>query len=594
MKYSINARRRIPKEKTKPKNFKQTITRLLTYFKEEKKLILVVFSLVIIDSSLVVISPYLIGKAVDNIQINNSSLLNIILISLALFYIIDIVVKFMQNFIVSAMSQRVVKRIRNILFQKLQTLPISYFDKNLNGDIMSRVTNDVENISNGISDSVVNLLSGILTIISTFIIMLFLSPILTICTIITIPLVVFLTKYISKKTKKLFKEQQKHLGRLNGHIEEKIGGIQIVKAFNYEEKSIQTFENINNNLVKVSIKAQIYSSLLMPMMNVINNLSFTLISVIGALLVTKDILTVGAIATFLSYSKSFTRPLNSLANLFNYFQSALAGCERVFEVLDEKSEKENSKDSKIFEGINKNIVFEDVSFGYNSDEYILNNISLNIKANTSNAIIGETGCGKTTMVNLITRFYDVDKGSIKIDDIDIRDYDRDSYRSSFGVVLQDSYLFNESIKENIRYGNLDATDEDIINACKMVGADKFIQKLKNGYDTIITESGQELSQGQKQLLTIARSILKDPKILILDEATSSVDTKTELKIQQTMLDIMKGRTSFIIAHRLSTIRNCDNIIVIQNGRIVEMGNHKALMNLKGYYYDNVNILNDIQ
>ncbi len=581
MKYSINARRRIPKEKTKPKNFKQTITRLLTYFKEEKKLILVVFSLVIIDSSLVVISPYLIGKAVDNIQINNSNLLNI-------------VVKFMQNFIVSAMSQRVVKRIRNMLFEKLQTLPISYFDKNLNGDIMSRVTNDVENISNGISDSVVNLLSGILTIISTFIIMLFLSPILTICTIITIPLVVFLTKYISKKTKKLFKEQQKHLGRLNGHIEEKIGGIQIVKAFNYEEKSIQTFENINNNLVKVSIKAQIYSSLLMPMMNVINNLSFTLISVIGALLVTKDILTVGAIATFLSYSKSFTRPLNSLANLFNYFQSALAGCERVFEVLDEKSEKENSKDSKIFEGINKNIVFEDVSFGYNSDEYILNNISLNIKANTSNAIIGETGCGKTTMVNLITRFYDVDKGSIKIDDIDIKDYDRDSYRSSFGVVLQDSYLFNESIKENIRYGNLDATDEDIINACKMVGADKFIQKLKNGYDTIITESGQELSQGQKQLLTIARSILKDPKILILDEATSSVDTKTELKIQQTMLDIMKGRTSFIIAHRLSTIRNCDNIIVIQNGRIVEMGNHKALMNLKGYYYDNVNILNDIQ
>ena len=580
------------KEKRKPKNFKKTIRRLWDYFKFKKKLLLIVLLLVIADSFLVIISPYLIGKAVDYIDFKELNLLNITLIVLIGSYLIDLVIQFFQNFIIYSIGQHVVKNIREEIFIKFQKLPIIFFDTNSKGDIMSRVSNDVENISSGISDTLISLLSGILTITAILITMLILSPILTLCTVVTIPLVMMLTKIISKKTKVLFKNQQVELGKLNGHIEEMISGINIVKIFNHEEKSINQFKNINENLLNVSIKAQIYSALLMPMMNVINNIAFALVSIVGGILATKDIITVGVIATFLSYSRSFTRPLNNLANLFNTFQSALAGCERIFEILDSQEEVKDTKNCKIFDKINNDLIFENVSFGYKKDEYVLKNINLNIKANTSNAIIGETGSGKTTMVNLITRFYEIDSGSIKIDGIDIKDYCRDSYRDAFSVVLQDSYLFNETIKENIKYGNLEASNDDIIEACKKVGAHNFIIKLKDGYNTVISESGGELSQGQKQLLTIARSILKNPGILILDEATSNVDTKTELKIQETMLDIMKGRTSFIIAHRLSTIRNCDNIIVIQDGKISEMGSHEELMKLKGYYYNNVNILNN--
>lgn len=587
-----NTRQNRFKEKVKPKNFKKSIKRLWSYFKYEKKLLLIVLLLVIIDSLLVIISPYLIGKAVDYIDFKNLSLLNMTLIALVVSYLIDVLIKFFENFIIYGMGQRVVKNIREEVFIKFQNLPILFFDTNSKGDIMSRVSNDVENISSGISDTLISLLSGVLTIVATLVIMLILSPILTLCTIITIPLVMVLTKTIAKKTKVLFKNQQVELGKLNGHIEEMISGINIVKMFNYEDKSINKFKDINEKLLNISIKAQVYSALLMPMMNVINNIAFALISIVGAILATKNIITVGVIATFLSYSRSFTRPLNNLANLFNTFQSALAGCERVFEILDSKEEVKDIEKCTVFDKINNNLVFDNVSFGYKENEYVLKNINLNIKANTSNAIIGETGCGKTTMVNLITRFYEVNNGSINIDGVNIKDYCRESYRDAFSVVLQDSYLFNETIKENIRYGNLNASDDEIIEACKKVGAHNFITKLNKGYNTVISESGTELSQGQKQLLTIARSILKNPKILILDEATSSVDTKTELKIQETMLDIMKGRTSFVIAHRLSTIRNCDNIIVIQDGKISEMGNHEELMKLKGYYYKNVNILNN--
>lgn len=580
------------KEKVKPKDFRNTIKRLWGYFKSEKKLLSVVLLLVILDALLVIASPYLIGKAVDYIDIKNLNLLKITLIVLIVSYLIDVVVVFLQNFIIYGMSQKIVRNIRSKVFIKFQNLPISFFDKNLNGDLMSRVANDVENISSGISDSLTSLLSGVLTIIATLIIMLITSPILTLCTVISIPLVLILTKSIARRTKVLFKDQQVELGKLNAHVEEMIGGINIVKAFNYEEKSINSFKVINDRILKISIKAQIYSAMLMPMMNVINNLSFALISVVGGILATKNIITVGVIATFLSYSRSFTRPLNNLANLFNNFQSALAGCERVFEVLDAEDEKEDNEGCKVFDKINDELVFENVSFGYKEEEPVLKNINLRIKANTSNAIIGETGCGKTTIVNLITRFYDATEGSIKIDGTDIRDYCKESYRNSFGVVLQDSYLFNDTVAQNIKYGNFDASDEDIINTCKKVGVHNLIMRLKNGYNTRINESGQELSQGERQLLTIARSIIKNPNILILDEATSSVDTKTELKIQETMIDIMKGRTSFIIAHRLSTIRNCDNIIVIQDGKISEMGNHDELMKLEGYYYNNINILDN--
>ncbi len=579
------------KEKPKPKDLRKTVKRLWGYFIEEKRLLLIVLGLVVIDSIATIVAPFLIGKIIDGIEIKNINLVKILIILLVTSYLIESLGKFIQNFIVFGMSQRVVKKIRSTLFDKLQNLPVSYYDKNSKGDIMSRVVNDVENISNGISDSIIGILSGVITIVATFVVMTYLSPILTLCTIISVPLVMLLTKGIAYKTKELFRVQQNTLGKLNGHIEEMIGQITLVKAFNYEEKSIDNFEYINKELLLVSKKAQIYSSLLMPMMNVINNISFTLISIVGALLVTKGSLTLGIVATFLGYSKTFTRPLNNLANLFNNFQSAVAGCERVFEVLDKEDEKLFNKKPLEFNKIKNDIKFNNISFSYKQGEEVLKDINLNIKANTSNAIIGKTGCGKTTIVNLLTRFYDLDEGSIEIDNVDIRDYSRDSYRNAFGVVLQDSYLFNESIKENIKYGKLDATEDEIISACKKVGAHKFITKLKEGYDTVINEKGQELSQGQRQLLTIARTILKNPNILILDEATSCIDTKTELKIQETMRELMKGKTTFIIAHRLSTIRDCDNIIVIENGQIKEMGNHEELMKLKGYYYHNVNIIN---
>ncbi|MGL6104961.1 ABC transporter ATP-binding protein [Romboutsia sp.] len=578
-------------QKAKPKDFKKSMLRLWSYFKNEKKVIYLLLLLIIIDCILVIVAPYLIGKGIDLISLKKDKLFIVILSCLIFSYLIDGVIIFIENFIIFGMSQRVVKEMRKTVFIKLQNLPIEFFDRNSNGDIMSRISNDIENISSGISDSITSLISGIFILVSTIVVMFILSPILTLCTMVTVPLVMFLTKIITNKTKVLFREQQIRLGALNGHIEEMISGINIIKTFNYEEKSVGTFKSLNKNMLKVSIKGQIYSSLLMPMMNVINNTAFGLISVVGAILAINNLITVGAIATFLSYSKSFTRPLNDLANLFNNLQSAVAGCERVFEVLDSEEEKENKSNYKLFKKINNDLVFENVSFGYKANKYIIKDVNLKIKANTSNAIIGETGCGKTTMVNLISRFYDINEGTIKIDGIDIRNYCRDSYRNSFGVVLQDSYLFRESIKENLRYGNSNTTDEEIVNACKRVGAHNFITKLEDGYDTIVNESGQNLSQGQKQLLTIARCILKESNILILDEATSSVDTKTELKVQETMMELMKEKTTFIIAHRLSTIKNCDNIIVIEDGKIKEMGNHKELMKLKGYYYTNVNLLN---
>ncbi|MBU3180826.1 ABC transporter ATP-binding protein [Clostridium psychrophilum] len=573
----------------KPKNFKKTLRRLWGYFGAERKTLITIFIFIIIDSAVVLLGPYLIGLAVNAMSSNNGkvdfNLLSIIVIVLLISYLSDAAITLFQGFAMASSSQRIVMTMRNNLFLKLQKLPMSFFDSNSHGDIMSRLSNDIDNVSSTISQSAIALMAGVITIIGSFIMMIILSPILTLASLITVPLVFLLTKAITKRTGKLFKSQQMELGKLNGQIEETISGIYIVKAFNHEDKTVKEFDEINQRLCKVGLKAQIYSGFLMPIMNVINNIGFAAVAGVGGVLAVEGMITVGVIASFLSYSRQFVRPLNNLANIFNTLQSAVAGAERVFEILDAGEETEDVKDSKELNESKGHVQFNNVYFGYREDVNILKNINFEAKSGESIALVGPTGAGKTTIVNLLTRFYDVTSGEIYIDGVDVRKYTRDSLRRCFGIVLQDTYLFSESIKENIKYGNLQATDLEVQNAAKMANAHEFIKRLPSGYETLLSESGSNLSQGQRQLLAIARAILTNPSILILDEATSSVDTRTELRIQEAMLKLMKGRTSFIIAHRLSTIRDANKIMVIDDGKIIEMGNHAELINKKGKYYN---------
>lgn len=573
----------------KPKNFKGTLKRLWQYFGREKKIFMIIFAFILIDSGLTLAAPYLIGRSVDAMTMKNGAVdfkvLDIMVVTLALAYISDAFINLLQGWLMAGVSQRIVKSLRETLFAKLQKLPISFFDTNTHGDIMSRLSNDIENVSSTVSQSTIQLMSGMITIVGSLVMMLVLSPLLTLASIITIPLVFLLTRTIAKKTSKLFKEQQRELGMLNGHIEENITGIHVVKAFSHEDKAIDEFEKINSKLCEVGLKAQIWSGFLMPIMNVINNIGFAAVAGFGGVLAVRNMITVGVIASFLSYSRQFTRPLNDLANIFNTLQSAVAGAERVFEILDVKEETEDAQNAKILDNFQGHVVFDHVSFGYRHDVPVLKDINFEAKEGTNIALVGPTGAGKTTIVNLLTRFYDVTDGRILIDGVDIREYSRDSLRKCFGIVLQDTYLFSGTIMENIRYGRLDASIEEIKKAARMANADIFIDRLPKGYDTVLSESGSNLSQGERQLLAIARAILADPTILILDEATSSVDTRTELHIQEAMLKLMNGRTSFIIAHRLSTIRDADIIMVIDGGEIVEKGSHESLLEKRGVYYD---------
>lgn len=573
----------------KPKNFKGTLKRLWQYFGREKKIFMIIFAFILIDSGLTLAAPYLIGRSVDAMTLKNGAVdfrvLDIMVVTLALAYVSDAFINLLQGWLMAGVSQRIVKNLRETLFAKLQKLPISFFDTNTHGDIMSRLSNDIENVSSTVSQSTIQLMSGMITIAGSLVMMLVLSPLLTLASIITIPLVFLLTRTIAKKTSKLFKEQQRELGMLNGHIEENITGIHVVKAFSHEDKAIDEFEKINSKLCEVGLKAQIWSGFLMPIMNVINNIGFAAVAGFGGVLAVRNIITVGVIASFLSYSRQFTRPLNDLANIFNTLQSAVAGAERVFEILDVKEETGDAQNAKILDNFQGHVVFDHVSFGYRHDVPVLKDINFEAKEGTNIALVGPTGAGKTTIVNLLTRFYDVTDGRILIDGVDIREYSRDSLRKCFGIVLQDTYLFSGTIMENIRYGRLDASVEEIKKAAGMANADIFINRLPKGYDTVLSESGSNLSQGERQLLAIARAILADPTILILDEATSSVDTRTELHIQEAMLKLMNGRTSFIIAHRLSTIRDADIIMVIDGGEIVEKGSHESLLEKRGVYYD---------
>lgn len=573
----------------KPKNFKGTLARLWRYFGKESKLLALILVFIIINSLLALSAPYLIGRSIDAMSVRGGAvdfgLLGTVVVVLVIAYAADGVIVFLQGWLMAGVSQRIVMNLRHTLFDKLQKLSVAFFDTHTHGEIMSRLSNDIDNVSTTISQSTTQLMSGAITVVGALVMMLVLSPILTLASVITMPMVFLLARTIAKRTRILFKDQQVELGNLNGHIEETISGIQAIKAFNHEDKAIKQFEEINTKLCEVGLKAQIWSGFLMPLMNVINNIGFAAVALVGGVLAVNDMVTVGVIASFLSYSRQFSRPLNDLANIFNTLQSAVAGAERVFEIIDEEEEPEDIPGAKVLKNPYGHVAFDNVTFGYRPDVPILKNISFTAKNGSSTALVGPTGAGKTTIVNLLARFYDVTQGRILLDGLDIREYTRDSLRKCFGIVLQDTYLFSGTIKDNIRYGCLSASDDEIKKAAIMANADVFIKRLPKGYDTVLSESGSNLSQGQRQLLAIGRAILANPLILILDEATSSVDTRTELRIQEAMLKLMNGRTSFVIAHRLSTIRDADTIMVIDGGEIVEKGSHEELVKSHGVYHN---------
>jgi ATP-binding cassette subfamily B multidrug efflux pump len=573
----------------KPKQMRATMLRLWRYFGSERKRLIVIFAFVIATSLLAVAAPYLIGSAIDAMSAADDGgidfgLLDIILLVLIAAYVSEGALSFLQSWLMAGLSQRVVKQLRGSLFGKLQKLPLRFFDSRSHGELMSRVTNDIDNVSNTVSQSTVQLMSGFIGIVGLLVMMLVLSPLLTLATLITVPLVYLLAKFVTSRTGVLFKEQQAQLGKLNGHIEETITGLQVVKAFNHEAKSIQQFEEVNGKLLQVSLKAQIWSGFLMPLLGVINNIGIATIAIVGGVMAVNGHLSVGLIASFVGYSRQFVRPLNEMAQIYNVLLSGVAGAERVFEVLDEKEEEPDAPGAIVLSNPKGHVVFENVNFGYRQDVPILNNVSFDSPKESSTALVGPTGAGKTTIVNLLTRFYDVTGGRILIDGRDIRDYTRESLRQCFGIVLQDTYLFSGTIRDNILYGKPDATEEEMLQASRMANADAFIRRLPQGYGTELTENGGNLSQGQRQLLAIARVILAKPSILILDEATSSIDTRTELHIQEALLKVMKGRTTFIIAHRLNTIRDADAIMVIDRGKLQEKGTHDALMERRGVYY----------
>ncbi|MEF3305962.1 ABC transporter ATP-binding protein [Paenibacillus sp. GYB003] len=572
----------------KPKNFRGTMAKLWRYLGKERKLLSLIFAFLLIDAVIMLAGPYLIGVAIDAMTAAGSKvdfrLLEAALFALTAAYVADGALTLLQGWLMAGVSQRVVMNLRRTMFAKLQKLPLSFFDARPHGELMSRMSNDIDNVSTTISQSTVQLMSGVIAIVGSLVMMIVLSPLLTLASLITVPLVYLLARTITRKTSVLFKDQQARLGQLNGHIEETISGIQVVKAFNREQKSVEEFDEVNGRLYEVGLKAQIWSGFMMPLLSVISNIGFAAVAIVGGILAVKGNITVGVIASFISYSRQFVRPLNDLANIYNVLQSGVAGAERAFEVLDEQEEPEDPPGSVVLEKPKGHVVFDNVSFGYRPDVPILKRIGFEAPEGSSTALVGPTGAGKTTVVNLVTRFYDVTDGTIYLDGRDIRDYTRDSLRRAFGIVLQDTYLFSGTIKENIMYGKPDATDEEVRRAAAMANADAFIRRLPNRYDTMLTENGGNLSQGQRQLLAIARVILANPSILILDEATSSIDTRTELHIQDALLQLMKGRTSFIIAHRLNTIRDADTIMVVDGGAIVEKGSHEALIARRGTYY----------
>ena len=575
----------------KPKNTKGTLVRIIKIYMRWAKTIFVAMILTLFSSIISVAIPYFIGKTFNTFKIetrtvDTKTLMWLLTIIMAL-YAVNWLISGINGVIMLKVSQKLVFVIRKEFFEKMQKLPLKFYDTRSHGDTMSRITNDVDNISSTIAQTTTQLISSILTLIGSFVVMITLNIPLTLVVLLCIPLVMTLTRVIASKSRAYFLAQQRSLGSLNGIIEENILGLKMVKAFGKEQDVLKQFAEINEKLYESSGKAQVWSGYMMPLMNVINNFIFAIVAIVGGIMSVGYGLAVGTVVSFLSYSKQFSQPLNSIAGMFNTIQSALAGAERVFEILDSEEEPEDVEDATYVDQPNGDVTFENVCFSYDKSTPILKNVSFSVKAGETVALVGETGAGKTTIVNLLTRFYDVDNGTILIDNESITNLKRSSLRKCFSVVLQDTCLFTGTIMDNIRYSQKDATDEQVINAAKIAHAHDFIDKLPKGYYTMVSGATDNLSQGQRQLISIARAVLCDSPILILDEATSSVDTKTEKDIQHALVRLMNNRTSFLIAHRLSTIRDADHIMVIGSGQILESGNHKSLMDKKGQYYEMV-------
>lgn len=575
----------------KPKNAKGTMLRIASIYMRWGKTIILAMLLTVLSAGIAVSIPYYLGKTfntfhIDVHQIDMDTMLWLLAIIAALYTVNWLIVTF-SSVLMLRISQKLVFTLRTEFFEKLQRLPLFFFDTHAHGDTMSRLTNDVDNISSTIAQTTTQLLSSVLTLVGSLLVMINLNVLLTCAVLVSVPLVTLLTRMILKRSRQFFLSQQRSLGRLNGMIEENIVGLKMVKAFSRQPAIMGSFAQENEKLYESSMKAQVWSGLMMPMMNVINNLTFTLVAIVGGVLSVQSGLLVGTVVSFLSYSKQFGMPLNAVAGMFNTIQSALAGAERVFEIMDLQEELPDDADAMEMEAPSGNVSFDNVCFSYLKETPILQNISFTVKAGEIIALVGETGAGKTTIVNLLTRFYDANSGQIRIDDIPITKIRRGSLRKCFSVVLQDTCLFTGTILDNIRYAKPEATDTQVIEAAKLVHAHAFIEKLPHGYQTMVSGSTDNISQGQRQLLAIARAVLCDSPILILDEATSSVDTKTEKDIQRALLKLMQSHTSFLIAHRLSTIRDADRIMVIGEGKILESGNHEELLAQKGRYYEMV-------
>ncbi len=575
---------RFNKDKEKLKDVKGTTKRLLSYLVKSKGLLILIFLFSFITTIISIVGTRLNGYTVDNfIKTKELSGLARICIILIAIYGISTVSTFIQNRLMVNTAQRTSSDIRKELFMSMQELPLKYFDTHSSGDLMSRLTNDVDNINTTLSQSITQLFSGVINIVGMFIAMLLLSPILTLIGIVTMPIMLLATKILVKKTQPFFVKQQKQLGDLNGYIEEMVSGQKAVLLFSQEEFVKNEFAKVNGKLTKSAIFAQGLSGMMGPINNFINNLTYLIVAVCGGYLALSGMkLTVGVIFTFILYMRNFTRPINELLNIFNTIQSALAGAERVFEIIDEAKEMDSTEAVQL-DSLRGQVLLKHVSFSYVQGKKVLNDISVEVKEGQTVAIVGPTGSGKTTIINLLTKFYDIDSGHIFFDHINIDGIKRDSLRKSISIVLQDTFLFSESVMENIRYGRLTATNEEVKKAAKLANAHHFIKQLPHGYDTVLSDNGSNLSHGQRQLLAIARAILSQSSILILDEATSSIDTRTEIAIQNAMLNLMKGKTTFVIAHRLSTIRNADVILAINDGKIVEKGTHYELIERDGFY-----------
>lgn len=584
----------------KPKDGKKTFIKLIKYIGSSKKIFIALLIFTCLVTVLSLVGPYLQGDAMgvltitkDNLEIDWEMLL-LLLIAMAITYILQAIFTYFQSLFSAKLSQEMIVKLRNDLFRHIVKLPISYIDTHQHGDIMSRMTNDVDKISNTISSSISSLFSGVLTVVGVLAITLYLNWFLTLISMLSVILTILVVKYLSKAMRKYFKKQQELLGSLNGHSEEAITGYKTLIAYSHEKEAKEKFDVISDELRKVGIKSQILSGVMGPVMNIINNIGFLIVCGVGGYLAATSsslggwgavgyTITISTLSKFILYSKKFNRPINEIANIWSQIQSSMAAAERVFEIMDSPLEIDEGKET--LGDIKGNISFNNIHFSYVEGEEVLKGFNLEIKPGQKIAIVGATGSGKTTVVNLLMRFYDPQEGTITIDGININDVPKDELRKNIAIVLQDAVLFETTISENIKYGNETAQEEDVIKCAQMSNANYFIDRLPNKYETVLSESGSNLSQGQRQLLTIARTILADPKVLILDEATSSVDTRTEKNIQDALVKLMKNRTSLIIAHRLSTIQDADIIIVVDDGKVVEKGNHKELLAQKGKYYN---------